>query len=169
MAAPKRTDVSKANRESAMAKVQQAAAAVQAAKIALKRTEIRAPVAGTVSRKTAQIGQQLSAGQPLMVLIPSEAPWVVANFKETQLGQIRPGQSVEIEVDALPGETYRGHVDSISSGTGSTFALLPPDNASGNFTKVVQRVPVKIVLDRQPHLDRLRAGLSTVVAISTKS
>jgi membrane fusion protein (multidrug efflux system) len=142
---------------------------VQAAKIALSRTEIRAPVAGTVSRKTAQLGQQLAAGQPLMVIVPSEAPWVVANFKETQLGEIHPGQAVEIEVDALPGEIYHGRVESISGGTGSTFALLPPDNASGNFTKVVQRVPVKIVLDSQPHLERLRAGLSTMVAISTKS
>ena len=104
-----------------------------------------------------------------MAIIPVAEPWIIANFKETQLGEIHQGLLVEIEVDAIPGVTYRGHVDSIARGTGATFALLPPDNATGNFTKVVQRVPVKIILDKdQPNLDKLRAGLSSKVSISLR-
>lgn len=166
LTAPAQTSASQAGRASALARVRQAMAALAEARLALDRTEVRAPIAGFVTRRSAQLGQQISTGQPLMVLIPSERPWIVANFKETQFAQIRPGEAAEIQVDALPGEHYRGRVDSISSGTGSTFALLPPDNASGNFTKVVQRIPVKIVLDDQPHLDRLRSGLSSNVSIS---
>jgi membrane fusion protein (multidrug efflux system) len=164
--APKRVGLSEAVRRSALARVQQAAAALEAARVALDRTRIRTPIDGVVSRRSAQLGQQVAPGQPLMAVIPDERPWVVANFKETQLGELRSGEPVEIHVDAIPGVVYHGHVQSISQGTGATFALLPADNATGNFTKVVQRVPVKITLDDgQSNLDKLRAGLSSTVAV----
>lgn len=167
--APKQVSISEANRKTALARVAQAEAALEAAKLALSRTKIFAPVAGTVSRKSIQPGQQVAVGQPMLQIIPDERPWIVANFKETQMGRIRMGQSVEVEVDALPGTHLHGRVESIAKGTGSVFALLPPDNATGNFTKVVQRVPVKIVFDEeQPGLDRLRAGLSAVAVVSLR-
>jgi membrane fusion protein, multidrug efflux system len=168
-ALPKRLSISEAAKQQALAKVRQAQAALESAQIALARTQIRASVTGRVTRKAAEIGQQVAPGQPLMSLIPVETPWIIANFKETQLAGVRPGQVVEIDVDALPDHPFKGHVDSISPGTGSTFALLPADNATGNFTKVVQRVPVKITLDPgQADLDKLGAGLSVSVAIAVK-
>lgn len=167
--APKQVSISEANRKTALARVAQAEATLEAAKLALARTKIYAPVSGTVSRKTIQPGQQVAVGQPMLQIIPDERPWVVANFKETQMGQIRQNLRVEVEIDALPGTHLHGRVESISKGTGSVFALLPPDNATGNFTKVVQRVPVKIVFDEdQPGLDRLRAGLSAVAVVSLR-
>jgi membrane fusion protein (multidrug efflux system) len=139
------------------------------ARIAWERTRIVAPVDGYVTRKTAQIGQQVAPGQSLMVVIPSNDLWVVANYKETQLQQVRPGQEAEIEIDTFPGHKFRGTVDSLSPNTGAAVALLPPDNATGNFTKVVQRVPVKVRFARgQQGLDLLRGGLSAVVNIRTR-
>jgi membrane fusion protein (multidrug efflux system) len=168
--AAKRTGVSQAARLSSLAKVKQAAAALEAAKLNLARTRIVAPRAGTVSRRSVQIGQQVSPAQPMMALLPDQDPWIVANFKETQLGSIRPGEPVEVHIDALPDYVFKGTVESLSQGTGATFALLPPDNATGNFTKVVQRVPVKIVLaPGQAHLELLRSGLSSTVAIEVRS
>jgi len=165
----KKVTVSENGRANALAKVKQAAAALETARINFENTKIKALVSGAISMKMVQLGQQVAPGQEMMAIIPVAKPWIVANFKETQLAEIRPGLPVEIEVDAIPGVKYLGHVDSISRGTGATFALLPPDNATGNFTKVVQRVPVKIVLDEgQPHLDKLRAGLSSKVAISLR-
>ena len=167
--APKQIDVSRANRQTAAAKVLEARAAVETAQINLNRTKLVAPMDGIVSRKSIEPGQQLSVGQQLMVIVPKGNAWVVANYKETQTHEIRPGQEVEVEVDSFPGHAFRGKVESIAQGTGATFSLLPADNATGNFTKVVQRVPVKVVFDlNQPDLDRLRSGLSTVVTISTK-
>jgi membrane fusion protein (multidrug efflux system) len=167
--APRQVSISAANRKTALARVAQARAALEAAQVALNRTRLVAPISGTISRKTIQPGQQIAGGQQVMTIIPDERPWVVANFKETQLAQLRPGLKAEVEVDALPGVHFHGRIDSISKGTGSVFALLPPDNASGNFTKVVQRVPVKIVLDEgQPGLDRLRAGLSAVATVGLR-
>ncbi len=164
---PQQVSISRANEATALAKVKQAAAAVENARIALERTKIRAPIDGKVSRRSVQLGQQVSTAQPLLYLIPDEKPWIVANFKETQTGDLHPGQKVEVDVDAIPGETFLGTVDSVSAGTGATFALLPPDNATGNFTKVVQRVPVKIFLDpNQKNLDKLRAGLSVNVTVT---
>jgi membrane fusion protein (multidrug efflux system) len=158
-----------AGKAAALAKEEQAKAALEAAKIALSRTKLFAPVAGVISRRNVQLGQQVSPGQPLLAIIPDAVPWVVANLKETQLGDVRVGQKAEITVDAIPGTVFTGKVESIAAGTGSVFALLPPENATGNFTKVVQRVPVKIVLDPgQSHTERLRAGLSVSVAISTR-
>jgi len=104
-----------------------------------------------------------------MSLIPDRLPWVIANYKETQLNGVVPGQRTEIDVDAIPGRTFTGRVQSVSAGTGATFSLLPPDNASGNFTKVVQRIAVKITFEpNQPDLDKLRVGMSVTAAIETR-
>jgi membrane fusion protein (multidrug efflux system) len=152
-----------------MAKIEQARAALEATRIQLDYTRIRAPEAGRVNKKTVEVGALVQPGTPLLSIVPQGNTWVVANFKETQLADIRPGMKVEVEVDGIPNHTFHGRVQGISAATGSTFALLPPDNATGNFTKVVQRVPVKIVLDPgQPDMDRLRAGMSVNAVVQTK-
>jgi len=127
------------------------AARKRAAEAALKLsfTRIVAPESGRVTRRTVEEGAYVQVGQALMAIVPSDF-WVVANFKETQLATIRPGQPVDIKVDAYPGMVLRGHVDSVQAGTGARFSLLPPENATGNYVKVVQRVPVKIVFDELP-------------------
>jgi membrane fusion protein, multidrug efflux system len=152
----------------AEAQAAQAGEAVRAAQLNLDRTVIRAPADGWVTNRTVEVGQVVMPNQPLLNLtLPGV--WVVANIKETQVGGIRPGQPVRVRIDAYRGRTYHGTVDSIGSATGSTTALLPPDNATGNFVKVVQLVPVRITLDpgelsRQP----LQVGLSAEVAINTR-
>ncbi len=167
--APQQLTQSQSNAQTAQAKIQQAIAAMHDAQINLDRTKIKAPIDGVVSQRLAQIGQQVAVGQPLMAMIPRNSLWVVANLKETQMTDVHPGSRATIEVDAFSKHEFTGHVESLSAGTGATFALLPPDNASGNFTKVVQRVPVKIVLDpNQDNLDQLRSGLSAVVTITTR-
>lgn len=167
--APRQVQVSEANYKTAQAKVAQAKAALENARIALSRTRIVAPVDGYVTRKTVQIGQQVAPGQSLMAVIPSNDLWVVANYKETQLARVRPGQKAEIEIDTFPGRKFEGVVDSLAPNTGAAVALLPPDNATGNFTKVVQRVPVKVRFTAgQQGLDLLRGGLSAVVNIQTR-
>ncbi|HXK09929.1 MAG TPA: HlyD family secretion protein [Vicinamibacteria bacterium] len=162
-------DIVSSRAASASAKVDMARAALEQAKLNLSYTDVQAPVAGVVSRKTVEVGQVVQAGQPLLALVPLEDVWVTANFKESQLKRIRPGQPVEIEVDAYGGRTYRGRVDSVAAATGSRFSLLPPENATGNYVKVVQRVPVKIVLEpgQDPeHL--LRPGMSVVPTVLTR-
>jgi membrane fusion protein (multidrug efflux system) len=129
------------------APVKQAEAALREAELQLGYTEIRAPFAGRVGKKSVEIGATLAPGQPLLSLVATHGNWVVANFKETQIGAMKPGARVDIEVDAYPGRRWVGHVESISPATGAKYALLPPDNATGNFTKVVQRVPVRVALD----------------------
>jgi len=114
----------------------------------LSYTKLTAPVTGKVGHRTVELGQQIERGQALMSVV-SDEKWVVANFKETQLGRMRPGQKVDIKIDAFPKAHFHGVIDSISPASGAQFALLPPDNASGNFTKVVQRLPVKIVFDKE--------------------
>ncbi len=167
--APRQVAVSQAAYRTNRARILQARAALETARINLRRTRIYARCDGVVSRKTVQVGQQLAVGQPVMAILPTDDVWVVANFKETQTRNVHPGQRVEIEVDTFPGRRFSGRVDSIAAGTGATFALLPPDNATGNFTKVVQRVPVKILFDpRQNDLDRLRAGLSAIATVETR-
>jgi membrane fusion protein (multidrug efflux system) len=132
-------------------------------------TKIYAPVDGFVSKKSVEIGNQVQAGQPLLAIVPLEGTWVTANYKETQLERVRPGQKVYIKVDTYPGKTFTGKVDSVMAGTGSAFSLFPPENATGNFVKVVQRVPVKIVLDQGTDPEHaLRVGLSVVPTIITK-
>jgi membrane fusion protein (multidrug efflux system) len=156
-----------ANSSLAHARVKSALAALDLAKLQRSWTEVRAPADGVVSRLGAHPGQIVQPGQPLGQLVPSRT-YVVANFKETQVGGIRPGQLVEIRVDSYSGLRLPGRVESISGGTGARFSLLPPDNASGNFVKVVERVPVRIAWVQPPADVRLRAGLSALVTVHTR-
>ena len=142
-------------------------ASLALARTNLGYTRIVAPEAGIVSERKVRRGQLVSPGTQVISLVQSQV-WVQANYKETQLGHLRAGDPAEIRVDAIPGVTFRGKVDQVSPASGSQFALLPPDNATGNFTKIVQRVPVKIVLDAgQPKAERLRPGLSVIATIHT--
>jgi membrane fusion protein, multidrug efflux system len=150
----------------AEARVAQAQAALDRAALELEYTRLRAEIAGTISKLAVEPGQLVSPDRPLMAIVDLSDTWVVANLKETQLADIRPGQPVEVEIDSYSG-TLDGHVDSIAAGTGARFSLLPPENASGNFIKVTQRVPVKIKIDdRRRWL--LRYGMSAVVVIHTR-
>ena len=152
---------------SALAQVKLREAELKNAELQLSWTEITAPSTGHVSRKNVQPGQYVTPGQQLIAIVGSSDLWVVANFKETQLEKMRPGQPVVIQVDAWPGKEFEGHVQSISAGTGAQFTLLPPDNASGNFVKVTQRVPVKIVFDKHPK-EPLAAGMNVIVEVKVK-
>jgi membrane fusion protein (multidrug efflux system) len=152
-------------REAAVATVDQARAARDLAQIDLDNTVVRAPVDGVVGNRQVRVGRLVSPGAPLLDIVPVDDVWIVANFKETQVGRIRPGQRVRITVDAYPEETFAGEVDSFAPGSGSAFSLLPADNATGNFVRVVQRVPVKIRLVDNPLPGRLVPGLSTRVEI----
>jgi membrane fusion protein (multidrug efflux system) len=148
--------------------VQQALAAVQAATLNLSYCTIASPLQGWVTQKAVQVGQAVQPGQQLMAVVPLQAIYVEANYKETALTDVRVGQPVEVKADIYPGTVFRGRVDSLSAGTGAAFSLLPPENATGNWVKVVQRVPVKIVLDQPLPPDRpLRIGLSVVTTIDT--
>ena len=169
--APRLNSAIEARLRSSQAKVQQKQAAVDQAQLNLDYTILRAPVAGMVSKKSAEPGQRVQVGEQLMSLVPLEDVWVTANYKETQLKRMRVGQKVEIEVDAFGGRKYNGHIDSIAAASGSKFSLLPPENATGNYVKVVQRVPVKIVLDKGQNNDHLlRPGMSVtpVVLLDSK-
>ncbi len=150
----------------ARARVDAATAAVDQAKLALSYTKIVAPADGEVSRLNLREGQLVGAGQPVAQLVP-ETTYVIANFKETQIGQMREGQDVEVEIDAVPGKTLHGKIESLAGATGARFSLLPADNASGNFVKVVQRVPVRIAWTELPKDLHLRAGLSADVTVHT--
>jgi membrane fusion protein (multidrug efflux system) len=150
----------------AHARVQTAEAALDLTRLALSYATVHAVADGTVSRMSVREGQLLSAGQAVASIVP-EATYVIANFKETQVGAMRPGQSVTLEIDALPGEELHGVVASLAGGTGSRFSLLPPDNASGNFVKVVQRVPVRIDWTHLPPHVSLLAGMSATVTVRT--
>jgi len=164
--APRLNSAIEARLRSSQAKVQQKQAAVDQAQLNLDYTILRAPVAGRVSKKTAEPGQRVQVGEQLMSLVPLEDVWVTADFKETQLKRMRVGQKVEIEVDAFGGRKYNGHIDSIAAASGSKFSLLPPENATGNYVKVVQRVPVKIVLDKGQNSDHLlRPGMSVTPVV----
>jgi membrane fusion protein (multidrug efflux system) len=162
--------VREAERELAAAELKQAHADLAYAELQLGYAEVRAPLDGVVSKRSVELGQVVQAGQPLLAIVPLHELWVQANFKETQLGRVRPGMRAEVTVDTFPGRAYQGVVDSISAGTGARFSLLPPENATGNWVKVVQRVPVKIRLeDHQPENPHtLRAGLSAVVTIRVR-
>jgi len=145
-------------------------AARDLASINLGYTRIVAPVDGMVSQRLVRAGQYLSVGTQVISLVPLPNVWIIANYKETQMTNIRIGQKVSVTVDAFPGKVLQGHVDSWSPASGAEFSLLPPDNATGNFTKVVQRVPVKILLDSDPAVDELlRPGMSVIATIDTKS
>ena len=139
-----------------------------AAELQLSYTSIVAPIDGVVTKKMVEVGQIVQPGQGLLVLVPLHDIWVTANFKETQLARVRPGQTAEVHVD-MYGEKFKGHVDSIAGATGSRLSLLPPENATGNFVKVVQRIPVKIVLDPiPPEKAVLRPGMNVDATIITK-
>ncbi|RJP21522.1 MAG: HlyD family secretion protein [Candidatus Abyssobacteria bacterium SURF_5] len=137
------------------------------ARLNLQYTEIRSPSEGYITRKSAEVGNRIQPGQPLMSVVPLDDIWIVANYKETQLERIKVGQPVEIEVDTYPGVKIKGRVESIMAGTGAVFSLFPPENATGNFVKVVQRVPVKIVLEDYPNPHVLRVGMSVVPTVDT--
>ena len=139
------------------------------AELQLSYTTITAPASGHIAKKNVQPGQYVAPGQQLIALVGSNALWIVANFKETQLDKIAPGLPVTIKVDAYPGAEFKGKVESLSSGTGAQFALLPPDNASGNFVKVTQRIPVKIIFTEKPDKNHpLSAGMNVVVEVKIK-
>ena len=154
----------------ALAQIQKAESTLGIARLQAGYTVVRAPSAGRVARKSVEVGQRLQPGQPVMSVV-SDDVWIVANFKENQLAQLRTGEKVEVKVDALPGQVFQGVIDSFSPGTGAKFSLLPPDNATGNFTKVVQRVPVKIVFaagSLGSAVARLAPGLSAGVTVSIR-
>ncbi|HEY6088687.1 MAG TPA: HlyD family secretion protein [Gemmatimonadaceae bacterium] len=153
----------------ANARTMAARAAAENAKLQLDYTRITAPTSGEVSRKQVEVGQLVAPGQPLMSIVADTGVWVTANFKETQLAKIKPGQPVEFEIDAYGNCVGEGKVASVSGATGAKFALLPPDNATGNFTKVVQRVPVRIAVTKPCPGHPLRPGLSAVVHVDTRS
>lgn len=158
----------RARAKAAQAQVAVAKANLELAKIELSYTQIVAPVTGTISKRSAAVGQILGAGQPIAQLVPADPIWVTANFKETQLRSIRVAQPVDISVDANPSQPLNGVVESFSAAAGVRFALLPPDNATGNFTKVVQRVPVRIKLTRVPKDQLLLPGLNVEVVVRTR-
>ncbi|MFE8600757.1 HlyD family secretion protein [Archangium violaceum] len=158
----------RANAALAHARVKSAEAALEQARLQLDYTHVTAPADGQVSRLSIHVGQLMSTGQTVAEFVPPET-YVVANFKETQVGHMRPGQRVTVKLDAYDGETLEGKVESLSGGTGSRFSLLPPDNASGNFVKVVQRIPVRITWVKPPSELALRAGLSAEVTVHTGS
>jgi membrane fusion protein, multidrug efflux system len=156
-----------ADSQAKLAKAEQARAALEAAQLNLSYAEITAPIDGVVTHKQVEPGQIVQAGQGLLVVVPLQKVWVTANFKETQLKKMKPGQKAEVKVDSY-GKTFSGHVDSISGATGSVLSLLPPENATGNFVKVVQRVPVKIVLDAIPEGKTvLRPGMNVDATVIT--
>lgn len=166
--APQQVAAKQAMADSSAALVQVKEALVKQAQIDLDYTTLRAPVSGMVSQRSMEIGQTVSRGQALVAIVPLDDVWVTANFKESQLIHMHPGQPVEIEVDAF-GKKYQGHVESIAAATGARFSLLPPENATGNYVKVVQRVPVRIFFEKDQDADHsLRPGMSVSPTVLTK-
>ncbi|MBW4474536.1 MAG: HlyD family secretion protein [Stenomitos rutilans HA7619-LM2] len=164
------TQVSQSDFGTAKAAIAQSQVALRNAQLQLSYTTITAPTDGRIGRKTVEVGQQIQAGTPLMALVDNTY-WITANFKETQLEDMHPGQAVEIKLDSFPHKAFTGHVDSLSPASGAEFALLPPDNATGNFTKVVQRVPVKVVFDADSikgYESMIAPGMSAVVTVAVK-
>lgn len=166
--APQEIAVSEAQAATASATTEQLRAQVAQAELELSYTRIYAPETGRVTRKSVEEGALVQIGQPLLAIVPGEV-WVTANFKESQIGRMAPGETVEITVDAYPDKVFKGHVDSIQAGTGSRFSLIPPENATGNYVKVVQRVPVKIVFDEPPEAKHMLApGMSVVPEVAIR-
>ncbi|MDP9629084.1 UNVERIFIED_ORG: membrane fusion protein (multidrug efflux system) [Ensifer adhaerens] len=169
-AAIKQVDLLNAEVAQAKAALARGLALQRQAELDLSYATILAPVDGSVGNRTLRVGQYVQAGTQLMSIVPITAVYVIANYKETQLTDVHAGQTVDLEVDMFPGRTYHGRVDSIAPASGQEFALLPPDNATGNFTKVVQRIPVKIVLDgKSAATGDLRPGMSVQPSIDTKA
>jgi membrane fusion protein (multidrug efflux system) len=166
VAAEKQTPVLSAQRTLSSAELMQRNPAAEQAETNLSRTVITAPIAGRVTQLTAAKGDYAAVGQTLMMFVPHDV-WVTANFKETQLATVRPGAPVDIKIDAYPNRTFKGRVDSIQAGSGTAFSLLPAENATGNYVKIVQRVPVKIVFDEPPDV-QLGPGMSVVPSVRIK-
>src|SRR5215469_16087194 len=169
IAANKKVEVLSTQRAQALAQLDHARAVEAQAALNLSYTGITAPVEGSVGARSLRVGQYVQAGTQLMAVVPLDAVYIVANYKETQLTHVRDGQPVELKVDSFHSTRLKGHVDSLSPASGLEFALLPPDNATGNFTKIVQRVPVKIVLDDPRLTGLLRPGMSAVPTVNTKA
>ena len=168
VSALKQVDLIKAELAQAVAASARAAAQQRQAELNLGYTTVTAPIDGVVGNRTLRVGQFVQAGTQLMSLVPASGAYIVANFKETQLTHVHEGQKVDVEVDMFPGQIVHGHVDSLAPASGQEFALLPPDNATGNFTKVVQRIPVKIALEGGAPIE-LRPGMSVIPTIETQS
>jgi membrane fusion protein, multidrug efflux system len=170
LAAEKQTDVDKHQYQSNLAAIDQARFDLKQAQLQLSYTKIDAPVAGRVGQRTVEVGQRIEVEQALMAIVQPH-PWVTANFKETQLNKMRVGQKAEIRIDAIPGKVFKGQVDSLSPASGAKFSVLPPDNATGNFTKVVQRIPIKIAFDKDSLGDygpRISPGMSCTTTVIFK-
>ena len=160
LAAQAQLVAARAQLEAAQATVDQSEIQVENAELQLSYTKIKAPVAGRVTKRSAEVGNYVTPGQNMLSIVPEDV-WVTANFKETQLADMRQGQKVDIHVDAFPRTRFAGHVDSFQTGTGSAFSVLPTENATGNYVKITQRLPVKIVFDGDPsELQRLAPGMS---------
>ncbi len=154
----------------ANAAVEQAEADLQAAQLNLSYAEIRSPIDGYIGNRAARVGAYVSQGTYLLTVVPARKLWVDANFKEDQLARMKPGQAATIVADTLPDHVFHGHLLSLAPATGAVFSVIPPENATGNFTKIVQRVPVRIVLDDgDASLGRIRPGLSTIATVDTRS
>jgi membrane fusion protein (multidrug efflux system) len=167
--APEQVAAMRARADSARAKWEHAKAAADQATLDLSYTTVQAPVSGIVSKRSVEVGQRVVANQPLLAIVALDDIWITANFKETQLRDMRPGQKAIVSVDAYGGRKYEGLVDSIAAATGAKFSLLPPENATGNYVKVVQRIPVKIVLEKgQDPEHLLRPGMSVVPTVMTR-
>jgi membrane fusion protein (multidrug efflux system) len=160
-------DLATANYNEVRARYDSAQARLVQAQLNLENTELKAPSDGIIARKSAEVGQLAAPGTPLVGFVSSESRWVLANFKETEIEDVKIGKKVDIKIDAISGRSFTGVVESISSATGATFTLLPPDNATGNFTKVVQRVPVKIQFTNltKSDFEKIQAGLSAIVKV----
>jgi len=166
LAAPQRLALKEAQLANAVAQQEQAEAALETARLTLSYTRLTAPQDGRMGRRAVNVGDVLQRSQVVALLV-TDPPWITANFKENQLARMRPGQPAEIRIDAFPGHSFRGHVDSVQPGSGARFSLLPPENATGNYIKVVQRIPVKIVFDdpADPLLRQLSPGMSAVPVV----
>ena len=170
LASQRQLDVISTQKQQARAALEQAKAERDMARLNVGYTELRAPVDGVIGNRRARVGAYAAAGTQLLSVVPATGLWVDANFKEDQLQHMHPGQAVTIEADVLPGQIFHGHLDSLAPATGSQFSVLPPENATGNFTKIVQRVPVRVYLDGEDgHLGKLRPGLSVIAEVDTKA
>ncbi|WP_338524434.1 HlyD family secretion protein [Pseudomonas batumici] len=169
LAARRQLDVIDSQRGQARAALQQAQAEREQAQLNIGYTELRAPVDGYVGNRRARVGTYAAAGSQLISVVPAKGLWVDANFKEDQLARMQVGQSVSVRADILPGREFHGHIESLAPATGAQFSVLPPENATGNFTKIVQRVPVRVRLDgADAQLGALRPGLSVVTQVNTR-
>ncbi|WP_442488370.1 HlyD family secretion protein [Halomonas litopenaei] len=170
LSAEKEVDVLQAQLVEAEASIEQSEARLEQARLNISYATIRAPSEGVVTQRTARVGAYIQPGSTLMAIVPTQDAFVVANFLETQLGEMAVGQGVQMTVDGLPGTSFEGHVDSIAPASGASFSGLAAENATGNFTKITQRIPVKIVFEPgQDGLDRIRIGMSVIASVDTRS